>query len=55
MYIPALVKESGAGPNSEPSGSPKHYWCNCTLSETGPDDKQVGPQSCQAGRNCFNE
>ena len=55
MYIPALVREPAGEPEKQPSASPRHYWCNCTQSETGPDDKHVGPQGCASGRGCFEE
>ncbi len=55
MYIPALSRENRAGAPLEPSGCPAHYWCNCTSTETGPDDKQVGPGACDNSRSCFEE
>ena len=54
MYIPALAEAKPGEPDGE-SGQPRHFWCNCTLSETGPDDKQVGPGACTAERRCFEE
>ncbi len=56
MYVPALagekVNEIGA-PESLARSS--HCWCNCTLTETGPDDQVVGPDRCNPSRSCFEE
>ena len=32
-----------------------HCWCNCTLTEVGPDDRPVGGQICTPSRPCFEE
>jgi len=32
-----------------------HCWCNRTLTETGPDDRQVQLQVCNPSRSCFEE
>ncbi len=56
MYVPALagekVNEIGA-PESLAGSS--HCWCNCTLTEAGPDDQVVGPDRCNPSRSCFEE
>lgn len=52
MYIPALAQAAPAEPDQD-FGHSRHYWCNCTSTETGPDDKQVGPGACTAQRQCF--
>jgi len=52
MYIPALAAQTQSE-TAEPSARFSHYWCNCTLTETGPDDKAVGPDRCQPTRSCF--
>jgi hypothetical protein len=54
MYIPALAHESLTGQEEETAHSP-HCWCNCTLTETGPDDRPVGFQVCKESRSCFEE
>jgi hypothetical protein len=54
MFIPALARELAAAPEDQPNRS-AHYWCNCTVSETGPDDSPVGPQRCKDSRRCFEE
>ncbi len=54
MYIPAQADEVLAQENGEFTQSP-HCWCNRTLTETGPDDKQVGLQPCSRSRACFEE
>jgi len=54
MFIPALAQEDAAEPEAFLNRS-AHYWCNCTVTETGPDDKPVGPQRCQPTRQCFQE
>lgn len=54
MYIPALVHEQAARPD-EPLHRSAHYWCNCTVTETGPDDQPAAPHRCQASRRCFEE
>ncbi len=54
MFIPALAQASQEQHPGQPAAS-AHCWCNCTLTETGPDDKPVGPERCQPGRPCFEE
>jgi hypothetical protein len=54
MYIPALV-ERDAAENVEQTGHSHHCWCNCTMSEVGPDDRAVGPKACDSSRSCFEE
>jgi hypothetical protein len=56
MYIPALAQAAPSeGPEQVSSQAYSHSWCNCTLTETGPDDRPVGPERCRAGRDCFRE
>ena len=54
MYVPALAEGAFAQEEDESAHS-SHCWCNCTLTETGPDDRSVNPQNCAAGRSCFEE
>jgi hypothetical protein len=54
MFIPALAHELASSPNEQQKSS-AHYWCNCTVTETGPDDAPVAPHRCQAKRSCFEE
>ncbi len=54
MFIPELAhkvyaQEHGAFTDSA------HCWCNRTLAEVGPDDKQVSIQICSPERRCFEE
>jgi len=53
MFIPALAKAAEDG--DDPTGHSHHCWCNCTLTETGPDDGPVSPDRCQSSRSCFEE
>jgi hypothetical protein len=54
MYIPAQEHEAfpASAGGAEPGG---HCWCNRTMSEVGPDDRQVGAQLCSSPRSCFEE
>jgi len=52
MFIPALAHEAFSTETGEEAGAP-HCWCNCTLTETGPDDCAVGPERCVPSRSCF--
>lgn len=54
MYIPAQANEvfSASPEQLEAIG---HCWCNRTMSETGPDDRQVGAPQCGKHRSCFEE
>lgn len=54
MYIPAQAHEvfSASGDQLNEIG---HCWCNRTMSEVGPDDKQVGAALCGKNRACFEE
>jgi hypothetical protein len=54
MFIPALAQELASDPDQLLNHS-AHYWCNCTVTETGPDDQPVGPKRCQFSRTCFEE
>jgi len=54
MFIPAMAQELAAAPEDQSTRS-AHYWCNCTVTETGPDDHPVGPQRCQPSRQCYEE
>jgi hypothetical protein len=51
MFIPALQDE--ALQEMQEGNCDAHYWCNCTMSEVGPDDKAVNPQVCNTKRSCF--
>jgi hypothetical protein len=54
MYIPAQAHEvfSASGEELNNIG---HCWCNRTMSEVGPDDRQVGVPVCNRARSCFEE
>jgi len=52
MFIPALAQEQVTDQIHQVDSS-SHCWCNCTLTETGPDDQPVGPQRCTSSRSCF--
>jgi len=54
MYIPALTAE-GERELPQESLRTAHCWCNCTLTETGPDDHPVGFEHCGPQRPCFKE
>ena len=54
MFIPALEHEAFVEDPNE-SGHASHCWCNCTMSEAGPDDRPVGTAVCQKERPCFEE
>jgi hypothetical protein len=54
MYIPALA-DNALDQDAEGAGHSSHCWCNCTLTETGPDDRPVAPQVCTPSRPCFEE
>ena len=53
MFIPALA--NAAEDAEDPTGHSHHCWCNCTLTETGPDDGPVSPDRCQSSRSCFED
>ena len=54
MFIPAQADEAFSLDAAD-SGHPGHCWCNCTLTETGPDDGPVGAERCTPERSCFQE
>jgi len=54
MFIPALADDPSTAADEDPSQS-SHCWCNCTLTETGPDDGPVGIQVCTPSRSCHEE
>ena len=54
MFIPELADEVFARENGAFTDS-SHCWCLRTLTETGPDDQQVGIQICNPSRRCFEE
>lgn len=53
MFVTALADAQAQ--SGEPVGRASHCWCNCTLTETGPDDRPVGPQVCDPARPCFED
>ena len=55
MFIPALTGENHVSAEPDEYARAPHCWCNCTLTETGPDDQPVGPETCKAGRGCFED
>ncbi len=54
MFIPALDDVAPAQPDPNALRS-SHCWCNRTLTETGPDDRPVGPDVCNSSRPCFED
>jgi len=54
MFIPSMGDEALAH-ETEALGHSSHCWCNCTLTETGPDDRPVGGEICKTARSCFEE
>ena len=54
MYVPVQADEMFSA-SGEEAGHVGHCWCNRTMAEVGPDDKQVGAQSCGSGRSCFED
>jgi hypothetical protein len=58
MYIPALARPSATATGEAPESELEHSspcWCNCTMTETGPDDRPVGRLACRTGRRCYEE
>ena len=53
MFIPELAREAFTE-TTEP-GHSSHCWCNCTLTETGPDDRPAGAERCTKTRSCFED
>jgi len=54
MYVPAQADELFTE-TAEETGPSGHCWCNRTLTEVGPDNRQVGFQVCSRSRPCFEE
>ena len=54
MYIPAQADEVYSA-SGEQLGQIGHCWCNRTMAEVGPDDRQVGAQHCSKNRSCFEQ
>lgn len=54
MFIPAQAEEAFAPPGQE-AAHDSHCWCNCTLTEAGPDDRPVALHMCHDARPCFEE
>jgi hypothetical protein len=54
MYIPAQQDEvfNASGEELDRIGP---CWCNRTMAEVGPDDRQVGPRNCARHRSCFED
>jgi len=53
MFIPEHEAEALAEQTGLEAGA--FYWCNRTLSETGPGDQPVHIRTCRPGRNCFEQ
>jgi hypothetical protein len=41
--------------NDDETSSACHFWCNRTLTVTGPDDRPAGKAVCDPSRSCFEE
>lgn len=54
MYIPAQEHEVFSA-SGEQLASIGHCWCNRTMAEVGPDDRQVSAPNCNRVRSCFEE
>jgi hypothetical protein len=54
MFVAAPMDDEANQPASQSLHS-SHCWCNCTLTETGPDDRPVGPDVCNPSRPCFED
>ncbi len=54
MFIPALADKMFAQEDQAFTDT-SHCWCNRTLTEVGPDDKQVSLPGCSSARSCFEE
>jgi len=54
MYIPAQEDEVRFA-SGEQLAHIGHCWCIRTMSEVGPDDRQVGAQNCAKHRSCFEQ
>ncbi|MBU1677757.1 MAG: hypothetical protein KJ799_05990 [Bacteroidetes bacterium] len=46
-----VINDPGSWRTNKSSTS--QYWCAKTMGVTGPDDKLVEPEGCQAHRRCF--
>ncbi|HXI84409.1 MAG TPA: hypothetical protein VNL17_10010 [Verrucomicrobiae bacterium] len=55
MFVPAHEAEALAETAEAGVEADAFYWCNCTLSELGPDDKPAHLRACTLGRPCFRE
>jgi hypothetical protein len=53
MFVPEHEAEALIEPTE--LGADAFYWCNCTLSEIGSDDKPAHLRACIPGRRCFKE
>ena len=53
MFIPVVAEATEVKDNL--TGPSPHCWCNCTLTETGPDDQPVNHERCDSSRSCFEE
>jgi len=53
MFIPVHEDEALTEPTELEADA--FYWCNCTLSEIGSDDKPAHLRACIPGRACFKE
>lgn len=51
MFIPEHEADALAEQSELDAGA--FYWCNRTLSETGPDDQPAHLRTCIPSRKCF--
>lgn len=49
----ALYTHGGNLKNLVETNPFSNYWCNCTMTVVGPDDRFVSPENCNRSRNCF--
>jgi hypothetical protein len=54
MYVP-VEADTLFSASGEQTGDLGHCWCNKTMTQVGPDDRQVAPHKCVRERSCFEE
>ena len=54
MYTGATTEEAFAEKADE-HVTPNHFWCNCTQTVVGVDERPVHKTACVPGRRCYKE
>lgn len=54
LYVAAEIDDA-YNPAADGLSNCGHCWCNRTMAEVGPDDRQVNADACREPRGCYED